>query len=75
MSVLSRQFEFEADRYAVRTLGSGEMLISALKKLHKDNLSFPLNDHYYSVWFHSHPPILERMAAIRAEILLMESND
>jgi STE24 endopeptidase len=72
MSVLSRQFEFEADRYAVRTLGCGEMLISALKKLHKDNLSFPLNDQIYSVWHHSHPPLLERLAAIR--VILAKNN-
>jgi STE24 endopeptidase len=66
MTVLSRRFEFQADEFASKTLGRGEKLASALIKLNNDNLSFPIYDHLYSGWHHSHPPLLQRLAAIRA---------
>jgi STE24 endopeptidase len=37
-----------------------------LIKLTKDNLSFPVNDWLYSWLTHSHPPVVERIRAIRA---------
>ncbi|XP_060525827.1 CAAX prenyl protease 1 homolog [Cylas formicarius] len=64
MTVLSRSFEFQADDFAVR-LGKGKELERALLKLNKDNLGFPVNDYLYSAWHHSHPPLLERLSAIR----------
>ena len=64
MTVLSRRFEFQADEFANKTLGRGEKLGSALIKLNKDNLSFPIYDELYSGWHHSHPPLLERLAAL-----------
>ena len=66
MTVLSRRFEFQADEFATKTLGRGDMLGSALIRLNKDNLSFPIYDPLYSGWHHSHPPLLERLSAIRA---------
>ncbi len=59
-----RKHEFEADRYAVDTLEQPEAMASALKKLSADNLS-NLTPHPFYVWLnHSHPPVLERVAAI-----------
>ena len=64
---ITRCFEFQADRFAVG-LGMGEKLQSSLIKLVTDNLSFPLADKLYSTFNYSHPPILERLAAIREEM-------
>ena len=65
-SILSRQFEFEADAYAVDTTGDKESMILALKKLSVDNLS-NLTPHPLKVFLdYSHPPVLERIKAIRS---------
>jgi len=63
LTVLSRHFEFQADRFA-KSLGFAVKLRSALVKLNKDNLGFPLSDWLYSTWHYSHPPLLERLAAL-----------
>merc|ERR1719189_2823217 len=64
MSVLSRHFEFQADEFAAK-LGKARNLQSALVKLNNDNLSFPIYDWLYSAWHHSHPPVLERIEALK----------
>jgi len=64
MSVLSRHFEFQADEFAAN-LGKAEDLKSALVKLNNDNLGFPVYDWLYSAWHHSHPPLLERIDALK----------
>ena len=62
---LSRQFEYRADRFAVETTGGGETFIQALKKLSADNLS-NLTPHPLHVFlFTGHPPVVERIRAIR----------
>jgi STE24 endopeptidase len=63
MTVLSRRFEFAADAFALQ-LGHAPALRSALIKLNRDNLGFPLSDWLYSTWHYSHPPLLERLAAL-----------
>ena len=61
MNMLSRKNEFEADNYAKENVGTGEHLVSALRKLSANNLS-NLNPHKWYVFFHySHPPVLERV--------------
>lgn len=63
MNMLSRKNEFEADAYAASTF-SAEPLMLALKKLSVDNLS-DLFPHKWYVFFHySHPPLLQRLAAM-----------
>lgn len=63
--VISRKHEYEADRYAVTTYPKPEAFITALKKLTVDNLS-NLTPHPLTVFLHySHPPVLERIKAIR----------
>ena len=62
---LSRRYEFEADAFAARTTGVPALLVDALKKLSVDNLS-NLTPHPLKVMLeYSHPPVLERIAALR----------
>ncbi len=64
-NMLSRKHEFEADLYAVKTYGRPLFFIEALKKLSVDNLS-NLTPHPLKVFFsYSHPPVLDRIRAIR----------
>ena len=63
--MLSRRNEYEADAYAVATYGKPESMISALKRLTVDNLS-NLTPHPLKVFLsYAHPPVLERIRAIR----------
>ena len=63
MNLLSRKNEYEADAYA-RDTYAGEPLITALKKLSKNNLS-NLNPHPVFVFFnYSHPTLLQRIRAL-----------
>ncbi len=63
--ILSRKFEFEADAYAVNTTGDADPLITGLKTLSVDNLS-NLTPHPWLVFLeYSHPPVLERIKAMR----------
>ncbi|CAD5206575.1 unnamed protein product [Bursaphelenchus okinawaensis] len=64
MSFLSRYMEFSADRFSAK-LGYTDLLCSSLIKLGKDNLSMPIDDPLYSLVHHSHPPIIERIAALK----------
>ncbi|XP_049787802.1 CAAX prenyl protease 1 homolog [Schistocerca cancellata] len=63
LTMLSRKFEFQADAFA-KSLGKAKELQRALIKLNQDNLSFPVYDWLFSMWHHSHPPLLERLRAI-----------
>ena len=63
---LSRRHEFEADHYAITTTGKAIEMESALKKLARSNLS-TLTPHPLHVFLtYSHPPVLDRIAAIRS---------
>ena len=63
MNMLSRKNEYEADAYAKETYDE-VALQTALKKLSVDNLS-NLRPHPVYVFFHySHPPLLQRLAAL-----------
>uniref|UniRef100_A0A914DEW3 CAAX prenyl protease n=1 Tax=Acrobeloides nanus TaxID=290746 RepID=A0A914DEW3_9BILA len=66
-TIMSRKMEFAADRFSAE-LGYAKLLCSALVKLGKDNLSLPIDDPLYSMVHHSHPPIPERMAAMKKYI-------
>jgi STE24 endopeptidase len=68
MNKFSRTHEYEADEYAIKTTGKGETFITALKKLSADNLS-NLTPHRFKVLYsYDHPPILNRIQAIREYI-------
>jgi STE24 endopeptidase len=65
LNFLSRRHEFEADRFAAETTGQPAALVLALKKLSKDSLS-NLTPHPLLVGLHfTHPPVLERIRALR----------
>jgi STE24 endopeptidase len=64
-NILSRKHENEADRFSINTYKKPEAMIEALKKLTVDNLS-NLTPHPLKVFLeYSHPPVLERIRAIR----------
>ncbi len=61
----SRQFEFEADAYAVAH-SEGKALASALLKLYQDNASTLTPDPWYVAFYYSHPPASQRLARMAA---------
>jgi len=63
MVMWSRKCEFEADEFAVN-LGYGASLRSGLIKLQEENLGTMVPDWLYSAYHHSHPPLVQRLAAI-----------
>ena len=63
MTLLGQRYEYQADAYATSLIDPAH-LRSALIKLHRDNLAFPMSDWLYSCWYHSHPPLLHRLASI-----------
>jgi STE24 endopeptidase len=65
LNALSRKNEFEADRFSVETIERPETMIEALKKLSADNLSHLTPHPFYIFINYSHPPVLERIRAIR----------
>ena len=63
-NALSRHHEYQADRFA-REEFIADLLVSSLKKLSKNNLS-NLTPHPVYVFFHySHPPLLQRIRALK----------
>ena len=65
-SSLSRRHEWEADSFATELTGTPEALASALVKLSRENLA-NLHPHRVYAWFYySHPPVVERVAKLRA---------
>ncbi len=65
MNILSRYNEFEADRFAGKNIGEPERMIDALKKLSVHNLANLTPHPFYVLLHYSHPPLLQRIAALR----------
>ncbi|KAL0412049.1 UNVERIFIED_CONTAM: CAAX prenyl protease 1 [Sesamum latifolium] len=63
LNLVSRAFEFQADAFA-KKLGYGAPLRAGLIKLQEENLSAMNTDPWYSAYHYSHPPLVERLAAI-----------
>ena len=59
----SRRDEFEADRYAV-SVTQAQDLGAALLKLYNDNAATLTPDPWYVRFYYSHPPALQRFAAM-----------
>jgi len=62
---LSRRHEYQADRFAALTTGAPAALGAALLQLSADNLSHPNPHRLYVALNYSHPPLLERLRALR----------
>jgi STE24 endopeptidase len=68
MSWLSRRDERESDRFASELTGDPGAMASALVKLSKENLA-NLHPHpLYAAFYYSHPPVVERIRSLRAEV-------
>lgn len=63
LNLVSRAFEFQADAFA-KKLGYAAPLRAGLIKLQEENLSSMNVDPWYSAYHYSHPPLVERLAAI-----------
>jgi STE24 endopeptidase len=61
----SRQFEFEADAYAVAN-SQASALSSALLKLYQDNAATLTPDPWFVAFYYSHPPAAQRLARFTA---------
>jgi STE24 endopeptidase len=64
---LSRRHEYEADAWAASHADAGA-LASALLKLHEDNAATLTPDPVYARFYYSHPPAVERLAALAAPL-------
>ncbi|NIA20074.1 MAG: M48 family metalloprotease, partial [Xanthomonadaceae bacterium] len=65
LQYISRKYEYEADAFASQTTGNPEALVSALKKLAANNLSNLTPHPLYVLLHYSHPPLGQRIAALR----------
>jgi STE24 endopeptidase len=61
----TRKCEYEADAFAVKN-GHGDNLVSALITLFKKNKSRLIVDDMYSALYLTHPTLVERIKAIKA---------
>ena len=61
----SRRHEFVADAFSREACGDGGPLISALSRLSKDHLSHLTPHPFYVQLHYSHPPVVERLEALR----------
>jgi STE24 endopeptidase len=73
MHLLSRKNEYEADRFAADTIQRPESMIDALKKLSVDNLSNLTPHPFYVFLNYSHPPVLQRIQAIRQTVAVTDT--
>ena len=67
MGMMSRHNEYEADRTGA------EHLVNALKKLVTENKSFPLSHPIYRFFHTTHPPVIDRLRALGADIRVESS--
>jgi STE24 endopeptidase len=63
-NMVSRHFERQCDLYALRRTGNREAYASAFRKLARLNKDDPNPNPWEVFFFHSHPPISERLAMI-----------
>lgn len=66
VQAFSRKNEFEADAFARETTGQPETLVTALKRLSADSLSNLTPHPLYVLLHYSHPPLVQRVAALRS---------
>ena len=64
----SRRHEFAADRFAVSHTGGADHLAEALLKLREASHAMPINHPLFSAVYLSHPPLFERLQAMRSSM-------
>jgi STE24 endopeptidase len=69
VGALSRHNEREADRFAAGTIGTGAPMASALVRLAADSFAHPAPHRLDVVLHHSHPPVVERVRALRSQAI------
>ncbi|MEK6623614.1 MAG: M48 family metallopeptidase, partial [Bdellovibrionota bacterium] len=62
-NLISRRHEYEADQFAAR-YANPQDLVNALIKLYRENASTLTPDSFYSAFYYSHPPAIERSQAL-----------
>ncbi len=68
-NILSRKHEYEADAFARDAMGGPAALVSALRKLAQKNLSNLTPHPLFSGFYHSHPSLVEREAALMRPVV------
>jgi STE24 endopeptidase len=63
-NIISRKYEYEADRYAVKSTKNPSAFVSALEKLTDQNLGDKEPHPFVEWFFYSHPSIKNRISAI-----------
>lgn len=63
-NAISRRHEFAADVFALRSGSTAQELGEALLALREKSRLLPLTHPLYARFFHSHPPLLERLRAM-----------
>ena len=63
-SLWSRKYEFQADAFAANAIGTSQPMITALRKLNRENLSNLTPHPLYSGFHYDHPTLLERETAL-----------
>jgi len=66
INIISRANEYEADRFAAETCNGSNLLINALKKLSVHNLANLTPHPMYVFLNYSHPPLIERISALKS---------
>lgn len=64
-NLFSRRNEFQADLYSAEILNNAKTLCTALIKMNKENLSEFTPPRFYCIFNYSHPPLLERIEALK----------
>ncbi|MBN1600739.1 MAG: M48 family metalloprotease [Chitinispirillaceae bacterium] len=64
INIILRKNEYEADRYSAKTC-NGNDLQEALRKLSVNNLCNPTPHPAFVFMHYSHPPLVERLRALR----------
>jgi STE24 endopeptidase len=63
-NIISRKYEYEADRYAVKSTHNSTAFVSALEKLTEQNLGDKEPHPFIEWFFYSHPSIKNRIDAV-----------
>ena len=60
-NLVSRYFERQADTYEISLTQDRQSAASAMENLYEKSLGIPRPSNFYKVWYHSHPPLEERI--------------